>query len=419
LGGDRFTISGALAMASIFPVPWPTLKMLLAVGLLYLIMMGSTFSSLGVVLPHMIRSLGMNFGEAGFGFTLLALAAGTSSLLPAMVIKRWNGRTTLFIGVIAMFLAYVTMALCYAVPVYYAGAVLLGIGFSLIGAVPGLHVLSGWTDENRSIVFGAYLAMGGLGGALWPTVVETAIGQFGGWRGYWWFMGALIAVVGALCLSVVRERASAEETATGDAGLSWTLGEALRTPQFYIIGLGIAATYLVASTVNAFTVSYLTKIGISTAIAVIAFSVQSAGHSAFPLIMGGIARRTGVRALLVFGLVIQAIGMLALAVASSLPTLIVFAIGVGGGYGTIFLATTLSLQEYFGRRHYAHIFGANQLFTTISVVGPWIIGWVADLTGRFDISFAGCAVMLLATAAAAMTLRSPRRRPALVPVATS
>jgi MFS family permease len=401
------------------PLPWATTKILLAVGIPYLIMMGSTFSSLGVVLPYMIAALKMNFSQAGFGFTLLALFAGTSSLLPAPIIKRWGGRTTIFTGVLALIAAYATLALCRQPAAYYAGAAMLGLGFGLIGAVPGLHILGGWAGDKRPIAFGAYLAFGGLGGAVWPSIVEAAIGGLGGWRSYWWFMVALIAVAGALCLSVIRERpADPASTDTGDARDSWTLLEALRTPQFYVIGCGIAATYLIASTVNAFTVSYLTKIGIGTAVAVIAFSIQSACHSAFPLLMGGIATRVGVKSLLIFGLIIQAIGMVALAAGGSLPVLIVFAIGVGGGYGTIFLATTLSLQEYFGRENYAQIFGANQLFTTISIVGPALIGWIADLTGRFDISFYGCAGLLLVAAIGAATLRAPERRPELVPAAS-
>jgi MFS family permease len=295
---------------------------------------------------------------------------------------------------------------------------LLGIGFSLIGAVPALHILGGWEQRKRSLVFGAYLAFGGLGGLLWPSIVELAIDMLGDWRAYWWFMVALMAAAGAVSLMVVRERPAAQ--AQGDIvedGTGWTLREALRTPQFYIIGCGIAATYLVATTVNAFTVSHLTMIGVAVTVALVTFSIQSACHAAFPLLMGGIAERVGVRALLVFGLAIQAIGMTALALGSSFPVLIVFAIGVGGGYGTIFLATTLSLQEYFGRRNYAQIFGANQLFTTISVVGPAIAGWVADKTGRFDISFGGCVVMLLAAALGAMTLRPPAKQSVLVPAA--
>lgn len=397
------------------PIPWVTLRMLIAVGVLYLMMMGSTFFSLGVVLPHMIATLQMSWRQAGFGFTLLAFAAGTSSLLPAATIARWSGRTTLLLGVLTMMLAYAAMATCRSVMFYDLGAVLLGIGFSMIGAVPALHILGGWEELRRSLVFGAYLAFGGLGGALWPSVVVAAIGKLGDWRGYWWFMVALMAIIGTISLLVVREPPVPDSfTGAGKDADGWTLGEALRTPQFYIIGSGIAATYLIASTVNAFTVSYLTMIGIGTAIAVIAFSVQSGCHAAFPLLMGGIAERVGVKALLTFGLAIQAIGMLALAIGTSLPVLVVFAIGVGGGYGTIFLATTLSLQEYFGRKNYPQIFGANQLFTTISVVGPAIVGWVADLTGRFDISFVGCAVLLVAVAIGAGTLRPPEKRAVLL-----
>jgi MFS family permease len=395
---------------------WTTLRMLLATGVLYLIMMGTTFSSLGVVLPHMIPSLGMNFGQAGFGFTLLTLAAGTSSMLPAVTIRRWNARVTILLGVLTLLLAYATLAVSPTPLIYYLGAALLGIGFSMIGAVPALHILGGWEQRRRSLVFGAYLAMGGLGGALWPTVVQTTIAMLGGWRAYWWAMAGLIAMAGIVALSIIRERPaeSAAEIVDDDAN-AWSLSEALRTPQFYIIAAAIAATYLIASTVNAFTISYLTLIGVSTTIAVITFSIQSSCHAAFPLLMGGLAGRVRVKALLVLGLVIQTIGMMALAKGTSLPVLIVFAIGVGGGYGTIFLATTLSLQEYFGRTNYPQIFGSNQLFTTVAVLGPALVGRVADLTGRFDLSFFGLAGILALAAAGTAMLKPPTRRTALIP----
>jgi MFS family permease len=357
----------------------------------------------------------MNFSQAGFGFTLLALAAGLSSMLPSVIIRRWNGWTALCVGVIAMMLAYATMAVCRNVAMYDAGAMLLGIGFSLIGAVPGLHILGGWEERRRSLMFGAYLALGGVGGGLWPSLVHALIGILGGWRAYWWFMVGLMAVVGAISLSVIRD-APVSKPLGGDedAADGWALGDALRTPQFYIIGSGIAATYLVATTVNAFTVSYLALIGVSTAVALGIFSIQSACHAIFPLLMGGLADRIGVKALLVLGLAMQACGMAGLAMGGRLPMLLLFAIGVGGGYGTVFLATTLSLETYFGRRHFAQIFGSNQLFTTISVIGPVIAGWVADATGRFDVSFLGCAGLLLAAAGSAATLRPPERRAVLL-----
>jgi MFS family permease len=392
------------------PLSRPVLALLIALGTLYMIMMGSTFSSLGVVLPHMIATLGMNWGQAGFGFTLLALAAGGSSVLPALLIRRIGGRRTVLLGVLDLMAAYADLAGCDSVAFFDAGALLLGTGFSLIGAVPALHILGGWAPQRRGLVFGVYLAFGGMGGALWPFVVQTVIGQMGDWRGYWWFMVGLIALSGALCLAVIKDPPPAVGDADAAAAAEgWTLAQALRTRQFYVVGCGIAATYLVASTVNAFTISYLTLIGVGGSVAVTTFAVQSFCHAGFPLLLGGVAERVGAKPLLAAGLIIQVLGMLALAIGQPTALLILFAIGVGGGYGTVFLATTLTLQQYFGAGHAAEIFGANQLFTTISVVGPALVGGIADLTGRFDLSFVACALLLALAALAAALLRPPPR----------
>ena len=382
--------------------------MLAALGLLYLMVMGSTFSSLGVVLPHMIPSLRLDWTEAGSGFTLLALAAGVFSMLPAVLIRRWGGRVAVGSGVLAMMSAYVVRALCGNAAGYFAGALLLGVGFALAGAVPSLHLLDGWAGERRAMVFGAFLACGGLGGAAWPSVVEGAIRTLGGWRGYWWFMAGLMGVAGAAALAAIRESPAslgAAETASVADGLS--LRAALHTPQFYVVGCAIAATYFTSSTLNAFALSYMRLHGVVLAVAVATFSIQSAGHAAFPLLMGGIAGRVGVRALLVFGLPIQAVGMLALASSTSPVSLLLFAIGLGGGYGTIMIGTTLAIESYYGPLQFARIFGANQLFSVISVLGPAIAGFIADLTGRFEVSFIGCAALLIVMAGAAALLRPP------------
>jgi MFS transporter, OFA family, oxalate/formate antiporter len=404
---DKKPQAGAVGRHAIPPA---ALKMVAALGILHLMLMGSTFASLGVVLPHMIPSLDLNWSQAGFGFTLLALAAGLASTMPAWTVRRWSARTTLTLGLIALILAYAAMGVSASAYGYYAGAVLLGIGFSMVGAVPALHVLSAWTPYGRSLVFGIYLAFGGAGSGLWPGFVEAAISSLGGWRNYWWLMVGVAAVVGPICVAIVHDgpQAGAEETAQAETE-SWTLHEALSSPQFYIIGSAIAFTYLIASTINAFTVSYLTLIGFGTGVAVSIFSIQSVCHAAFPIIMGVLAERIGIKSLLVTGLALQGIGLIALSQGGSLAMLVFFAIGVGGGYGTVYLGTTLVLQNYFGRRHYAAIFGANQLFTTLSVVGPVLVGVAADMTGRFDQSFLGCAAFLFLAAIACFAMRPPSR----------
>jgi OFA family oxalate/formate antiporter-like MFS transporter len=393
------------------------LPMLVALGLLYVMIMGSSFASLGVVLPHMIPSLGLSWTQAGSGFTVLALAAGLCSVLPGLLIRRLGARLAIGSGVTALVLAYAVLATCHDASGYFAGALLLGVGFALAGAVPALHLLGAAPAPQRPLMFGAYLGCGGVGGATWPGIVEGTIRLFGGWRDYWWFMAALMAVAGSIAIRLIAE--PDDEQPAGDASPDSSLRAALRTPQFYAVGCAISATYLVSSTLNAFTMSYLRLHGVGLGIAVLTFSIQSAGHAAFPLLMGGIAGRVGVRALLTLGLLSQALGLVALAGSVSMPALVLFAIGVGGGYGTVMIGTTLAIDAYYGGTNFARIMGANQLFSIVSVVGPALAGWVADATGRFDTSFYGCAVVLLAIAAWSIRLRAPHRAPASVVLATS
>ncbi|MGI4879190.1 MAG: hypothetical protein ACRYG4_17080, partial [Janthinobacterium lividum] len=61
---------------------------LAALSLLYFVLMATTFNSLGQVLPFMVADLGMNWAEAGFGFTLLGIACGAASLGPAILSRR-------------------------------------------------------------------------------------------------------------------------------------------------------------------------------------------------------------------------------------------------------------------------------------------------------------------------------------------
>lgn len=385
------------------------LPTLAALGLFHALIMGSTFSSLGVVLPFMLGDLGLDWTQAGAGFTWLALAAGFGSAAPAWTVSRLGARRTLLLGCLAMGVAYLGMNLARDGADYQVAAALLGLGFALMGAVPALHILASAKTDRPSLVFGAYLACGGLGGGLWPIIVDQTIAALGGWRPYWLAMIALLAVLTILGVILIPGDADTAETAETAALNDWTLGEALRTRAFYLAGLGIAVTYLIASTVNAFAFSYLTLVGIEKTAALTAFGIQSAGHAAFPLILGEWGKRVPVERLLAVGLILQAAGMIALANASGPVSLALFALGVGGGYGTVFLGTTLAVRAYFGTRHYGAIFGANQLFTTVSVVGPVIIGLIADRTGRFDASFTGCALLLALTAGGILFMRAPAR----------
>jgi predicted MFS family arabinose efflux permease len=59
-----------------------------SLGLIYFVITAGAFSSLGVALPAMVKELNWNWQQAGLGYTLLGVACGLGSLIPAILIRR-------------------------------------------------------------------------------------------------------------------------------------------------------------------------------------------------------------------------------------------------------------------------------------------------------------------------------------------
>ena len=99
-----------------------------SLSLIYFVVSAGAFSSLGVALPAMVRELGWNWSDAGLGYTLLGVACGLASPLPALLIRRIGVRWTMAIGMTVMIAGFSTMALAQPVWSYLLATVLIGTG---------------------------------------------------------------------------------------------------------------------------------------------------------------------------------------------------------------------------------------------------------------------------------------------------
>lgn len=157
---------------------------LAAMSLLYFLLMAGTFNALGVVLPPMVQDLGMNWAEAGFGFTLLGVACGLASLIPATLIRRIGVSFTLLAGTLVLAAGFACLAVAHSVLLYHVGTTLMGLGFCFCGTVPGIHVISG-LFERRSTALGVYFTTGGLGSVVGPLLFYSVGGLLTHWRLFW------------------------------------------------------------------------------------------------------------------------------------------------------------------------------------------------------------------------------------------
>lgn len=394
-------------------------------SLIFFHITATTFASLGVVLPAMIGELKWSWTQAGFGFTALALFTGLFSPVAAQSLKRLGLRGNYATGGAAMAGGFALMAVASNLSAYLAAASLLGAGFALLANVPSVFVVAQLVSTRaRNTLIGVYLTAGGGGGIAGPLLANALLASGNDWRLYWQLSCGVMLVLTVLFLvfadkRLLRQSPGADDDqeaqiskpgVQGNSKRDWTLREALRSPAFYLIGGALMATYFCSVSVNSWAVTHLVGLGLSAGFASAMLSLQAASNA--------IARAAGSltvkfikpRYLLLIGLAAEAVGMLALSVASDPAIAIVFAVLEGFAFGMILYATTVLQIEYFGLKNSPAILGAMNLFATVAMLGPVLTGVTGDMFGSFSPIFVVYGLTAGVLAIAGLMIRNPNKK---------
>ncbi len=384
-----------------------------AFSLILFLITAATYSSLGVVLPAMVRELGWSWSQAGLGFTLMGAATGASSWFPASMIRRFGLRTTLAAGSVVMVAGLAGFAHADSVAAYLIGAVLCGVGFQMMALIPGTHAL-GLLFERKAMPFGLYFTLGSLGSVVGPLMAERLAGVDGAdWRGYWLIQAALAAaagLIGVLAVGRVQQveiPPSAQPAIAPTAKVDFTVAQALRTPQFYVL-LAAYFTHLLAVSVAAsISVAHLTEKGVTAAMAGLLLSLEGLITTLARLGGGAIADKVSPKLLLVIGQGALAVGCVALGYGQGFGAQMLYAFGIGVGFGLTVLAVTLLLLDYFGPRNNLEIFALTCLVGAVSAVGSLAAGMVRDHFGGFAPALYGMGLLIAVVAGACAQMRPP------------
>lgn len=408
---------------------WRWVMFALASAYFFLIT-AATFSSLGVVLPYMIESLGWTWPQGGAGFSVLALMVGLTGALPAWTLQRHGVKATYVVGGSVMMAGFLLQATTHGLYQYFLGAGLMGAGFALCATVPGIHVLTHWFTDRRSIVIGAYMTIGGLGAVAGPLIVTRVVAATAQtWRLHWWTLTGAMLVLTLLATAFLRPappRSPAAPAATtaaaGDrngepvfqTAADWRFRDVVRTPQYYVIVAALTLTLLCTLTMNSWAFTHMTGMGVSAALAALALSANGLTNAASRAVGGVLGTRIDPKWLLVAALGGEAVGMLALSLADNPIALGVFAIGEGFGFGMCFFATTMLVVNYFGTRDNPIVLGAMNTISTAAMVGPILAGYIAERYGGFATVFrvyCGALVIMLVVTALMRPPRAPVPNP--------
>ncbi|HEX3877357.1 MAG TPA: MFS transporter [Bryobacteraceae bacterium] len=272
-----------------------------------------------------------------------------------------------------------------------------GIGTGMSFTAGARYIVGLFKGRELHIAQGFFGGSIVLGSGFVLFAVPQMLGRFG-WRGA--FLGcALVAgIVWALWMAAAPRL---EQASTGALGLA----EVARRGELWLLGVTQMASFGLVIVVGAWITILLKtnfEMPLKTA-GLMGSVVLLLGIVSRP--MGGwLAQRMRMRLLLVGSLVISALACVALGWAQSIAVALAAIVLLGFGCGLPYAAVFNRAAALFPGRAGAAMGLVNMVGTAMILAGAPAVGWLADYTGQFRVSFYALGVFALLTAAAAMAI---------------
>jgi len=349
----------------------------------------------------MLEDFGWSRAATAAVFSLSMFITGGSGPVVGFGLQMLGARRWFCLGVIALAAGLATTArVSSGLGLYLSYGVLAALGLAALSW--SLHgvVLTAWFQQHRGTVTAIAFSGAGLGAMAMAPVAQGFINAFG-WR------GALVALAGvAAALLVPNLRLMRDPPEAPRAPLpeqkpsgAWAeVRQALGTSAFWY---GFGAFFFVA--LGSFSImphqaAFLVDAGFSTTVAAAVVSAVGLLSFAGRLLFGWMSDRYGHVASATASSLCSAVGTAALLVMSWRPHIawvVIFTVCFGLGFGTRSAVMASLAAAKFSGPNFGVIFGAMTLgHGSGGALGPWLAGWLFDVTGTYRWVF------LIATVAA-------------------
>jgi len=311
---------------------------------------------------------------------------------------------------------------------FVSTAAMLAIGFVALRffgqgslSLASSTMINQWWVRRRGAIRGLQGSVTAAITSILPGLVLALIGAIG-WRPAYAVLGcASIVVTAPIAFLLFRQRPedhglspdgrsddASRGSAPPDAEVHFSLGQAIRTPLFWVLACGTATMSMLGTGLIFHMESIVTDQGLAASIAAAVFVPLGLTQAILRLPVGIVVDLIPPRFVLAVGLVLQAV---VLWMAPRLTTT-TSALVYGGVFGTMQVAWgatgAVMWAKYFGRLHLGSITGAAISIAIVgTALGPLAMALARDLMGTYAVFFNLSAFLPLALAVGCLLVRPP------------
>jgi cyanate permease len=199
-------------------------------------------------------------------------------------------------------------------------------------------------------------------------------------------------------------------TQQNQASRSFTLGEALRTPAFWVYGLTSALYLVIASGTSLWTELMLRERGLPSSVFRAALATTALVGILANFGGGFVAARGSLPRLLGLSTLLLAPCLIAFPFLSTATHAILWAAGLGAAGGIVTVVFFAIWGKAYGPAHLGQIQGVAQALTVLgSAIGPTVFAACKEQYGRYDAAFYGLAPIVVIAGLACFWVRLPER----------
>jgi len=390
---------------------------------------GTYFYGFGAFINPLKHAFGWSTTEISLAFSIRSAESGPVAPVVGYFLDRFGPRAVTAFGVCATGLGFLLLSRMDSLFAFYASYMVIALGTSACMGVTPMTNISNWFVKKRGRALGVYTVGVGLSGLMVP-LVAWLLGVYH-WRTVFLLMAIGMWLVGLPLTLLLRHRPEKQGLLPDGAGTCDDDGsftpthlptieglstrEAVKHRSFWLLSFVFLLAGAPLTAVTVFLIPYLTdprsEHGLALAGGMAAAAVTIMTLSSLPgrFACGWLGDYYNKRYVLIVVFVLQAGGLLVLAMTHSAWHLLPFFLLFAPSYGGIIALRPAIMADYFGRRCLGTIQGLSLGVMTIGgVLTPFIMGSLRDSTGGYRLPFLVLASAALLAVPLLMAARHPR-----------